>query len=251
MRFSLSISSSRLKSLFPRNGGSFATGTLKLFYLFLIFNFVTSRVFAADIEYDIKSFGENITIISLNGLSANSLTVTPSDEGRILTISGYDVNFIGIRQGALPSIVKGIRSLNKGKTFNLILEMNLASTISATPSPDRLQIVAKTIKQKEFKSLIGSKIKEFSNKSPTIMIPSPKEFKGLTSLSSSLKIASFITDILWSFLNGRNFSFEVKESNSNNEKSEADAKKRIAELQNLVDELNSQILELRKERNNS
>ncbi len=218
---------------------------LKILYILSILYFALN-VSAAELKYDIKVYGEKIASISVIGPGAESLIVTPSEEGKVITITGVSTNFTSLRKAPLPSLFKEIRSLSHGVSTDLILEFIYPTEITATPSTTSLQIMIKVKAEIKPGDANNAELKKIQTRKIEYRIPNLKEYSGATWLSTSFRISSALIDMFWALINGRSFSFDMNNNFKKDIISNEETKKTVA-LETLVSELNNEILELRKE----
>lgn len=188
------------------------------------------------LKYEIKTYGEEVVITNITGPGAGSLSLTPSRDGKTLTISGIGASFYSSRSTPYPEIIKSVRTLAHGQLTDLVIELARGSKVRASPSTDALTISAKVdspvpTKQDDTKS---------SEQKIAFLPPLPGG-AGATRLGTVFRITSVLIDGTSALLNGTKLSYDTgvyEESNSC-----LDKEQRIKELELLVENLSQELLQ--------
>lgn len=191
---------------------------------------------AEDLAYEIKTYGEEVVVTKITGPSAGTLSLTPSSDGKTLTISGIGSSFHSSRTTPYPEIIRSVRTLNRGQITDLVIELAKGSTVKASPSSDSLTITARIVGLQP----VVDKTNNFPQQRIAILPPLPGG-TGVTKLGTAFRLTSLIIDETSALLNGTKLRYDTGVYEQANACTDKD--KRIKELENLVENLSQELLQ--------
>ncbi len=223
---------------------------------------------AANITYKIQSYGNKHAVINLSGPGSGTLSVTPTNDGQQVRISGVEVGYVSDGNQNFSGIVTNAQQVRRGAYTDLVLSFRGKTSISATPGAGNLKL---------FVRLIAPKATPDPNPSPgidssttpkpftmpirllptlpapsnkdanlagglTIVFPGADQIRSPFSTATELRGVAYVLDLLWAWV------FNSGSSDPQKADPEPPSKGlRSEELDSLVQDLTKELVEVRKE----
>ncbi|MCB9029526.1 MAG: hypothetical protein H6619_00610 [Deltaproteobacteria bacterium] len=198
--------------------------------------------FAQDLKYEISSYGERFLVLKITGELANSISVTPQKEGRILRISALQGSFT-TSENSLPKNIKSITQFKAAESTDLIVTLTETSSVNVVPNSSGTQIMIRFKNKPKSTQKVSNIPAKNSDKPLKILLPSPELLSGKTVVGGFLLKSAYTVDLIWSVITGQ----DLKEQRRDLETSSKPKAVDCSDLEKLVDELSAEVMALQKE----
>lgn len=219
------------------------------------------------INYSVQVYGSRHAVINFSGPGSESLSVTPSNNGNQLRVSGVNVQFSTGQKSSGRGIIGSVRQVQRGAFTDLVIGFNIPISVSATPGSGNLKLIIKGKPQSQPPSLpketpVDSTVTTASQASYPVQVISQLPEKGakpsgltivfpdLSSLTPRTSLAQFFfssgrsIEILWAFATGQQLTLN---DSSRPPAKDMPSKEDAEDIDALVTALTQELVELRTE----
>lgn len=227
-----------------------------------------AHAWAANITYKIQSYGNKHAVINLSGPGSGTLSVTPTNDGQQVRISGVEVGYVSDGNQNFSGIVTDAQQVRRGAYTDLVLSFRGKTSISATPGAGNLKLFVRLIAPiatpdpqpsasiassttpkpptMPIRLLSTLPIQSDKDAKPagglTIVFPGAEQIRSPFSASKELRGAAYVLDLLWAWV------FNSGASDYDTTAPVTPSKDlRSGELDSLVQDLTKELVEVRKE----
>ena len=239
--------------------------------LYGMVGFVSSTAFAEEIVYSIQIYGSRHAIVSFTGPGSENLSITPSNNGDQIRISGVNVQFSTRENVSAKGIISSTRQVQRGAFTDLVLGFSIPISVSATPATGSLKLVVKgkqiarptnrpgespTPSPTSAKTELPIRLlSTYSAEAPsesglTLVFPDTGKISPKTSVAQVLMGISYGVEILWAFVTHQPLALGAGNLNSAPSKIDPPPTKNDEELDKLVSDLTQELVELRTQLRN-